>query len=429
MDTTESKDLMRRAVERIPGGVNSPVRAFRSVGGDPLFIARADGAFLYDEDGNRFIDYVGSWGPMILGHNHPEVREALAAALGKGTSFGAPTRLEVEMAEFLCERLPHLDMVRMVNSGTEATMSAIRVARGATGRDKIVKVSCCYHGHGDSLLVEAGSGALTFGTPSSPGIPKGLAADTLVIPYNDAGALDQVLEANKGQVACFIVEPLPGNVGTLLPKPGYLQAVRSLTRKHGVILIFDEVMSGFRVAFGGMVEVSGVEPDLATYGKIIGGGLPVGAYGGTADLMRQVSPSGPIYQAGTLSGNPLAMTAGLALLKILDRDRAAIYGRLDSLTARFGAGVKAAAASAGVPLTLNRQGSMFTAFFAPGPIDDNATARTCDTARFAAFFRGMLERGVCLAPSQFETGFMSAAHTEADVDATIDAAREALRGV
>ena len=429
MKMDKSKGLLQRALKRIPGGVNSPVRAFRSVGGEPPFIVRADGAYLYDEDGNRFIDYVGSWGPMILGHNHPEVREALARALANGTSFGAPTRLEVEMAEFLCDRLPHLEMVRMVNSGTEATMSAIRVARGATGRDKIVKVACCYHGHGDSLLVEAGSGALTFGTPSSPGVPKGLAADTLVIPYNDAAALERVLEANKGQVACFIVEPLPGNVGTLLPKPGYLEAVRDLTRRHGVVLIFDEVMSGFRVAFGGMVEVSGVVPDLVTYGKIIGGGLPVGAYGGSTDLMKQVSPSGPIYQAGTLSGNPLAMTAGLTLLRVLDRDRASVYPRLDALALRLGLGVKSAADAAGIPLTVNRQGSMFTAFFAAGPIDDDASARTCDTARFGAFFRGMLERGVYLAPSQFETGFMSAAHTDADVDATIQAAKNALKNV
>jgi len=429
VNTTKSRELLQRAVQRIPGGVNSPVRAFRSVGGDPPFIARADGAYLYDEDGNRFIDYVGSWGPMILGHNHPEVREALARALGNGTSFGAPTRLEVEMAEFLCDRLPHLEMVRMVNSGTEATMSAIRVARGATGRDKIVKVACCYHGHGDSLLVEAGSGALTFGTPSSPGVPKGLAADTLVIPYNDAAALERVLDANEDQVACFIVEPLPGNVGTLLPKPGYLEAVRKLTRKHGVVLIFDEVMSGFRVAFGGMVEISGVVPDLVTYGKIIGGGLPVGAYGGRRELMKRVSPSGPIYQAGTLSGNPLAMTAGLSLLKILDRDRGAIYLRLDALTAKLGAGVKAAAEAAGVPLTVNRQGSMFTAFFAQGPVDDDASARTCDTARFGTYFRAMLEQGVYLAPSQFETGFMSAAHSEADVEATIQAAKRAFKKV
>jgi len=417
---------MGRAVRRIPGGVNSPVRAFRSVGGDPPFIRRARGAYLWDEDGNRFIDYVGSWGPMILGHDHPQIREALEKALSDGTSFGAPTRLEVEMAEFLCDRLPHLEMVRMVNSGTEATMSAIRLARGATGRDKIVKVACCYHGHGDSLLVEAGSGALTFGTPSSPGVPKGLAADTLVIPFNDVGALERVLEAHPEEVACFIVEPLPGNVGTLLPRAGYLEAARELTRRHGTVLIFDEVMSGFRVAFGGMVERTGVVPDLVTYGKIIGGGLPVGAYGGSEALMRQVSPSGPVYQAGTLSGNPLAMTAGLTLLKILDRDRAAVYSRLEALADRLGKGMSDAASEVGVPLTVNRMGSMFTAFFTGGPVDDDASARTCDTARFGAFFRAMLERGIYLAPSQFETGFVSTAHTEDDLDATLSAAREAL---
>lgn len=426
MDRTKSQELLNRALRRIPGGVNSPVRAFRSVGGQPVFIRRARGAYLWDEDGNRYIDYVGSWGPMILGHDHPEVREALARALQDGTSFGAPTRLEVEMAEFLCDRLPHLEMVRMVNSGTEATMSAIRLARGATGRDKIVKVSCCYHGHGDSLLVEAGSGALTFGTPSSPGVPRDLAALTLVIPFNDAGALQRVLDANRGEVACFILEPLPGNVGTLLPKPGYLEAVRRITRDHGVLLIFDEVMSGFRVAFGGMVEVSGVVPDLVTYGKIIGGGLPVGAYGGRRDLMARISPEGPVYQAGTLSGNPLAMTAGLTLLRILDRDRTAIYPRLDALTERLGRGLLHAAAEAGTPLTVNRMGSMFTAFFHGGPVDDDASARKADAPRFAAFFRAMLERGVYLAPSAFETGFVSAAHTEADIDATVAAAREAL---
>ncbi len=426
MKNQTSQELLARAVNRIPGGVNSPVRAFKPVGGSPPFIKRAKGARLWDEDGNSFIDYVGSWGPMILGHGCPEVNEAIEKALRNGTSFGAPTRLEVEMAEFLCDRLPHIEMVRMVNSGTEATMSAIRLARGATGRDKIVKVSCCYHGHGDSLLVEAGSGALTFGTPSSPGVPKSLAADTLVIPYNDPAALERVLEANAGKVACFILEPLPGNVGTLLPKPGYLEKARALCAKHGALLIFDEVMSGFRVAFGGMVEISKVVPDLVTYGKIIGGGLPVGAYGGRRDLMRQVSPSGPVYQAGTLSGNPLAMAAGLAQLKILDRDRSTIYPRLDALAKKLGDGVKSAASALGAEITLNSQGSMFTVFFAKGPIEDDASARRCDTARFAAFFREMLERGIYLAPSQFETGFISYAHGDGDVEETVDAAKAAL---
>ncbi|MCI4398608.1 MAG: glutamate-1-semialdehyde 2,1-aminomutase [Acidobacteria bacterium] len=427
MKNKKSRALLERALMHIPGGVNSPVRAFKSVGGFPPFIARAQGAYIWDEDGNKYIDYVGSWGPMILGHNHPEVREAIAKALENGTSFGAPTRLEVEMADFLCDRLPHLEMVRMVNSGTEATMSAIRLARGATGRDKIVKVSCCYHGHGDSLLVEAGSGALTFGTPSSPGVPKSLAADTLVIPYNDAAALERILDANAGKIACFILEPLPGNVGTLLPRPGYLREVRALCSKHGVVLIFDEVMSGFRVAFGGMTELSAVTPDLVTYGKIIGGGLPVGAYGGKRELMKLVSPSGPVYQAGTLSGNPLAMAAGLAQLKVLDRDRNEIYPRLDAITERLGNGVKAAASLANVEITVNHQGSMFTAFFAKGPIEDDASARSCDTARFAAFFREMLENGVYLAPSQFETGFVSCAHKDDDIALTIEAANTAMK--
>ena len=429
MKNDASKELLQRASKLIPGGVNSPVRAFRSVGGDPPFIARADGAHLFDEDGNRYVDYVGSWGPMILGHNHPEVREAVARALTSGTSFGAPTRLEVEMAEWLTGRLHHLEMVRMVNSGTEATMSALRVARGATGRDKIVKCAGCYHGHADALLVEAGSGALTFGTPSSPGVPAALAKDTLVVEYNDAGGLELVCAENPGQIAAFILEPLPGNMGTILPAPGYLDRVRQICTREGVVLIFDEVMSGFRVALGGVVERTGVVPDLVTYGKVIGGGLPVGAYGGRADLMRQVSPSGPIYQAGTLSGNPLAMAAGLTTLRILERDGGAIYPKLERLSARLCDGLATLAGKAGIPFASNRMGSMFTGFFQAGPVTDYASAVRSDTKRFAAFFRGMLERGIYLAPSQYETGFMSAAHTEADVDATLEAAREVFKGL
>lgn len=429
MKREASLELMRRAARLIPGGVNSPVRAFRSVGGEPPFIARADGARLYDEDGNDYIDYVGSWGPMILGHNHPEVREAVEKALPLGTSFGAPTRLEVEMAEWMCGHLAFLDMVRMVNSGTEATMSALRLARGATGRDKIVKCAGCYHGHADSLLVEAGSGALTFGTPSSPGVPASLAGDTLVIPFNDAPALEEVCKANPGQVAAFIVEPLPGNMGTIPPANGYLETIRDITRREGVVLIFDEVMSGFRVALGGVIERTGVVPDLVTYGKIIGGGLPVGAYGGRRDLMEQVSPSGPVYQAGTLSGNPLAMAAGLAMLKVLDRDGDALYPRLDTLTARLSEGLDAVAREAGVPFWGNRMGSMFTGFFNPGPVTDYASATRSDTERFGRYFRGMLERGIYLAPSQYETGFVSTAHTEADIDRTLDAAREVFRSL
>ncbi len=429
MKRDKSLTLMQRAAGCIPGGVNSPVRAFRSVGGEPPFIAKADGSRLYDEDGNEYIDYVGSWGPMILGHNHPEVRAAVEEALPLGTSFGAPTRLEVEMAEWLCGRLEFLDMVRMVNSGTEATMSALRLARGATGRDKIIKCAGCYHGHADSLLVEAGSGALTFGTPSSPGVPASLAGDTIVIPYNDAAALEEACRANPGQVAAFILEPLPGNMGTILPAPGYLQKVREITLREGVVLIFDEVMSGFRVALGGVIERTGVIPDLVTYGKIIGGGLPVGAYGGRRDLMEQVSPSGPVYQAGTLSGNPLAMAAGLAMLKVLDRDRDTLYARLESRTSKLADGLAAVAGEAGVPFCGNRMGSMFTGFFNPGPVTDYTSATKSDTAAFGRYFRGMLDRGVYLAPSQYETGFVSTAHTDADIDRTLDAAREVFRNL
>lgn len=429
MDHLRSKELLDRAVKIIPGGVNSPVRAFKSVGGEPPFIARADGAHVYDVDGNAYIDYVGSWGPMILGHNNPEIREALEKALSQGTSFGAPTEREVEMAEWLCSRLPHLEMVRMVNSGTEATMSALRVARGVTGRDKIVKCSGCYHGHADSLLVEAGSGALTFGTPSSPGVPAALAKDTLVIPYNDAGALEKICAENEGRIAAFILEPLPGNMGVISPREGYLEAVRKITASEGIILIFDEVMTGFRVALGGMVERSGVVPDLATYGKIIGGGLPVGAYGGRRDLMAKVSPSGPIYQAGTLSGNPLAMAAGLAALRILEREKESLYARLENLTARLCDGLCSASLEKGVPFTGNRVASMFTGFFNAGPVADYASATKSNTALFGKFFSGMLERGVYLAPSQYEAGFVSAAHAEADIDKTLEAARETFKTV
>ncbi len=429
MKRTRSQDLLKRAVPLIPGGVNSPVRAYRSVGGDPPFIARAEGATLTDEDGNTYLDYVGSWGPMILGHNHPEVREAVERALKDGASFGAPTRLEVEMAEWLTSHLPHLEMVRMVNSGTEATMSALRLARGATGRDKILKCAGCYHGHGDSLLVEAGSGALTFGTPSSPGVPASLAKDTLVIPFNKVQALELACEENRGQIAAFILEPLPGNMGVIPPRPGYLEAVRAITEREGIVLIFDEVMSGFRIGLGGMAQRAGVRPDLATYGKIIGGGLPVGAYGGRRELMSQVSPAGPIYQAGTLSGNPLAMAAGLATLKILEREGEALYLRLEQLTTSLAAGLAVIASQHGAPFTGNHVGSMFTGFFHPGPVTDYVTATQSDTHRFGGFMRGMLEKGIYLAPSQFEAGFLSAAHTEADIRRTLDAAREVFEGL
>ncbi len=420
-----SGELLLRAERYIPGGVNSPVRAYRSVGGSPPFIARAEGARLYDEDANEFIDYVGSWGPMILGHGHPEVLAAIESTMADGVSFGAPTRLEVEMAEWLCERLPALDMVRMVNSGTEATMSALRLARGATGKDKIIKCSGCYHGHADSLLVQAGSGALTFGVPSSPGVPAALARDTLVVPFNETGALEDACSGNRGGIAAFILEPLPGNMGVVLPGPGYLEAARAITKREGIILIFDEVMSGFRVAPGGMVERTGIVPDLITYGKIIGGGLPVGAYGGKRELMELVSPLGPVYQAGTLSGNPLAMAAGLTTLKILEREK--LYPRLEHLTATLCEGLTSLALEEGIPITVNHVGSMFAAFFHPGPVTDLRSVAESDTKRFAGFFRGMLKRGIYMAPSQYEAGFLSAAHTESDVEKTLEAAREALK--
>lgn len=423
----KNHELFKRAERVIPGGVNSPVRAFRSVGGKPPFIAEAHGSELVDEEGKHYIDYVGSWGPMILGHDHPEVRTAIRTALESGTSFGAPTRTEVEMAEWITSHLPFVEMVRMVNSGTEATMSALRLARGFTGRDKIVKCAGCYHGHGDSLLVEAGSGALTFGTPSSPGVPEALAKETIVVPFNKIRALEETFAGNRGKIAAFIVEPLAGNMGVIPPKTGYLEAARSLTEREGIVLIFDEVMSGFRVAPGGMIERSGVVPDLVTYGKIIGGGLPVGAYGGRRELMKMVSPSGPVYQAGTLSGNPLAMAAGLTTLKILEREGQALYERLDKLTTRLSEGLLACAAQEEIPFNVNHVGSVFTGFFTDGPVTDLRSARDCDLEAFARFHQGMLKRGIYLPPSQFESAFVSAAHTEEDGEKTIAAAREALK--
>ncbi len=419
-----SHELFEKAQRFIPGGVNSPVRAFRAVGGNPVFIARAEGARLYDADGNAYIDYVGSWGPMILGHNHPEVREALAKALADGTSFGAPTELEVEMAELVCEIVPSVEMVRMVNSGTEATMSAIRLARGYTGRDKIVKCEGCYHGHGDSLLVKAGSGATTFGVPTSPGVPADFAKHTLTIPYNDLEAFERVVRDNPGQIACLIVEPVPGNMGCIPPQPGYLEGLREITEREGIVLIFDEVMSGFRVALGGAQERFGVTPDLTTMGKIIGGGLPVGAYGGKREIMEKVAPVGPVYQAGTLSGNPLAMTAGLVTLKLLRRP--GVYEELEAKSKTLCDGIAEVFSRRGVPAFHTRVGSMFTTFFQEGPVTDYASALRSDTGAFGRFFQGMLERGVNLAPSQFEAGFMSLAHTDEDIARTVEAADEVL---
>jgi glutamate-1-semialdehyde 2,1-aminomutase len=413
MNTSKSEALFRRAVEKIPGGVNSPVRAFRSVGGQPLFIARGDGAYLYDADGNRFIDYVGSWGPLLLGHRHPEILAALEDALTIGTSFGAPTEREIELAEAIMDAVPSIEMVRLVNSGTEATMSAIRVARGFTGRDLIVKFEGCYHGHVDSLLVKAGSGMATLGIADTQGVPKAFAETTIALPFNSLDAVEAAFASHGDRIAAIIVEPVVGNMGCVPPLPGYLEGLRSITERHGALLIFDEVMTGFRVAFGGAQQRYGIRPDLTTLGKVIGGGLPVGAYGGRKDVMSKVAPAGPVYQAGTLSGNPLAVAAGLAMLRHL-KSHPEVYDQLEARAARLCAG-----APAGV--TVNRVGSMFTFFFTPGPVTDWESAKVSDTARFGRFFRAMLERGIYLAPSQFEAAFLSAAHSEEDITHTIEA--------
>ncbi len=422
-----SAELFARAVELMPGGVNSPVRAFRGVGGTPRFIASASGATMTDVDGRTYVDYVGSWGPMILGHADAEVLDAIREALARGTSYGAPTALEVEMAEEIIDAVPSVEMVRMVNSGTEATMSALRLARGATGRNKIVKFEGCYHGHGDSLLVKAGSGVATLGLPDSPGVTDAVARNTITAPFNDAAALEEVFAEHGADVAAVIVEPVVGNMGCVPPREGYLQALRDVTKRHGAILIFDEVMTGFRLARGGAQELYGVTPDLTTLGKIIGGGLPVGAYGGRRDIMEQVAPAGPVYQAGTLSGNPIAMTAGLATLRRL-RDRA-VYERLEEAARRLCEGMSGAAREAGVEAVTNRVGSMFTTFFTAEPVHDWATAARADRDAYGRFFHSMLEEGVYLAPSQFEAAFIGVAHTDEFIDITIEAARRAFRAV
>jgi glutamate-1-semialdehyde 2,1-aminomutase len=419
--------LFARAVELMPGGVNSPVRAFRGVGGVPRFIASARGATMTDVDGRTYIDYVGSWGPMILGHADAEVVEALRDALSRGTSYGAPTELEVEMAEEIIAAVPSVEMVRMVNSGTEATMSALRLARGFTGRDKIVKFEGCYHGHGDSLLVKAGSGVATLGLPDSPGVTAAVAANTLTAPFNDPAALEQIFDEHGADIAAVIVEPVVGNMGCVPPRDGYLQAMRDITHRHGAVLIFDEVMTGFRLARGGAQELYNVTPDLTTLGKIIGGGLPVGAYGGRRDIMEQIAPAGPVYQAGTLSGNPLAMTAGLVTLRRL-RDRS-VYERLEHSAARLCEGITEAARDAGVPTITNRVGSMFTTFFNDAPVNDWPSAANSDHERYGKFFHAMLEGGVYLAPSQFEAAFLGVAHTDELLGRTIEAARKAFRSV
>jgi glutamate-1-semialdehyde 2,1-aminomutase len=418
---TRSESLFKRAQLTIPGGVNSPVRAFRAVGGTPRFIARAQGAYLHDADGHAYVDYVGSWGPMILGHQHPAVIAALKAQLEIGVSYGAPTELEVEMAELLCQRVPALEQVRLCNSGTEATMSALRLARGHTGRDFILKFEGCYHGHGDALLVKAGSGALTFGVPTSPGVPADFARLTLTATYNDLDSVEVLFKAHPDRIACLIVEPVAGNMNCVPPAPGFLQGLRQLCSRHGALLIFDEVMTGFRVHPGGAAALYGIEPDLVTLGKIIGGGLPVGAFGGRREVMQKLAPIGPVYQAGTLSGNPLAMAAGLAILRALDD--AEIYRKLEQATAQLLAGLDSAARDAGVPLTTTQVGSMFGLFFSRDPIQGFADVMRCDVAAFKQFFHAMLDRGIYLAPSAFEAGFVSAAHGPAELEKTFAAAR------
>ncbi|MCA9670572.1 MAG: glutamate-1-semialdehyde 2,1-aminomutase [Myxococcales bacterium] len=421
----QSQMIFERGAKVIPGGVNSPVRAFRAVQGKPVVIHHAKGPEIWDVDGNKYIDYVASWGPMILGHAPKSVIAAVTEAASRGTSFGACTEAEVDLAEQLVRIVPSLEKVRMVNSGTEATMSALRLARGFTKRDKIIKIIGGYHGHVDALLVKAGSGAATFGVPDSAGVPAGTAQDTLLVEFNDLDAVRAHFEAHAGAIAAIIVEPVPGNMGCVPPGPGYLEGLRELTRAHGALLIFDEVMCGFRVALGGAQARYGVTPDLTCLGKIIGGGLPAAAYGGKAEIMNQVSPDGPVYQAGTLSGNPLAVAAGRATLELLERDNP--YAELESRTARLCKGMLGAAEEIGVPMTVNQVGSMFTAFFNEGPVTDFASAKRSDTALFSRFHHEMLERGIYLAPSQFEAGFVSVAHLESHLDRTLEAGREALR--
>ena len=422
----KSEQLFAEALKRIPGGVNSPVRAFRAVGGQPFFVNRAKGARVWDVDGNEYIDYVGTWGPAILGHAHLKIIRAVQEAAEMGTSFGIPNPFEVTMANLICSWVPSVQKVRMCNSGTEATMSAIRLARGFTGREKIIKFDGCYHGHADSLLVKAGSGALTFGNPDSAGVPAAFTAHTIVVPYNDADAVKAAFNANKDHLAGVIVEPVPGNAGLYLPKLGYLQFLREITKEHGVVLIFDEVMTGFRLAKGGAQERFGITPDLTCFGKVIGGGLPVGAFGGRAEIMDCLAPVGPVYQAGTLSGNPVAMAAGIAALEELAASGA--YEKLERLGARLEAGMRMVAAQARVAVQFNRCGSMFCSYFTAEPVHNLADAMKSDRERFKKYFHGMLEQGIYLAPSQFEAGFLSTAHTEEDIDKTVAAAAKVMKG-
>ena len=425
--TTRSEALFLEAQKHLPGGVDSPVRAFRAVGGTPRFIARGRGAYVWDVDDNRSIDYLASWGPLIAGHAHPGVVAAVEEAAGRGTSYGAPTEAEVDLARLIKRAFPSIDLLRFVNSGTEATMSAIRLARAFTGREAILKFDGGYHGHADGLLVQAGSGPLTFGQPDSPGVPSAAAAQTLSVPYNDVAAVREAFEAHPDHIAAVVVEPVAGNMGVVPPEPGFLEHLRQMTRVAGALLIFDEVITGFRIAFGGAQERYRVTPDLTCLGKIVGGGLPVGAYGGRAEIMEQVSPLGPVYQAGTLSGNPLAMAAGLATLTLLAEP--GVYDHLERLSIGLTDGLASAAERAGVAYTANRVGSMFTGFFTDQPVTDYASAKRSDTRRYARFFHAMLDHGVYLAPSQFEAGFVSLAHTEADLDATLNVAAAAFDAV
>ncbi|KUO61323.1 MAG: glutamate-1-semialdehyde aminotransferase [Gracilibacter sp. BRH_c7a] len=422
-----SKQAYAKAKNIIPGGVNSPVRALKSVGRDPIFIDRGQGSYIWDIDGNRYLDYVGSWGPLIVGHAHPEVLEAIHKTAEKGTGFGAPTELETELAQEVLHAYPGMDMVRMVNSGTEATMSALRLARGVTGREKIVKFEGCYHGHSDSLLIKAGSGALTLGVPTSPGVPASTASATIVAQFNDIEALEDIFTRDGRNIAAVILEPVAGNMGVVLPEPGFLQKVREITKHHGSILIFDEVMTGFRVSYGGAQAKYEIEPDLTCLGKIIGGGLPVGAYGGKREIMEQISPSGSVYQAGTLSGNPLAMASGLATLRLLQRP--GTYEELERKTTNLAQGLKSIAQELDFPIWVNGIGAMFSAFFTDQKVKDYRRACTSDVELFAKFFRGMLERGIYLAPSQFEAVFLSTAHSNNDIEFTLEQARAVLKSI
>ncbi len=424
MKTDRSRKLFAEAQQVLPGGVDSPVRAFRSVGGEPLFIARGQGSKIHDVDGNEYIDYVCSWGPLILGHAHPRVVSALKEAVEKGTSYGAPTELETTLARMVVEAIPSVEMVRFVNSGTEATMTALRLARAYTGRNKIVKFEGCYHGHADMLLVQAGSGVATLGLPDSPGVPPSMVSDTLSAPYNDLGAVKALFEANADQIAAIILEPVAGNMGVVAPQEGFLEGLRRITEQYGALLIFDEVITGFRVAHGGAQELYGVKPDLTCLGKIIGGGLPVGAYGGRQEIMNAVAPLGAMYQAGTLSGNPLAMTGGIETLKVLNEP--GVYEELERKSTKLADGLREAATAAGVPVYQTRVGSMLCLFFTDQAVVDYATAKTADTQRYASYFQHMLEQGIYLAPSQFETSFVSLAHTDEEIEITLRAATYAL---